>query len=164
MRDMGRKGSPRHSGPRIGAASLQPIDKVPTLRYDPDNSFLRFKEALSTAAVEKYGALGKLIELGLGGAWKKPTPDPAKYNLSENPHGVNLDAYRQDCKDYRKMLTRHSENEPKLYATIYDKLGIESLDEVKHHPSFADFNRNKDTLEFWLTYCTARRCIQMRII
>jgi hypothetical protein len=145
---MGRKGSPRHSGPRTGATSLQPIDKVPTLRYGPDNNFLRFKEALSTAAVEKYGALRKLIELG--GAWKKQPPDPAKYNLSEDPHGVNLDAYRQDCKDYRKMLTKHSENEPKLYATIYGKLSVESLDEVKRHPNFADFNRNKDPLEFWL--------------
>jgi hypothetical protein len=145
---MGRKGSPRHSGPRIGATGLQPIDKVPTLRYGPDNNFLRLKEALSTAAVEKYGALGKLIELG--GAWKKPPPNPADYNLSEDPHGVNLDAYKQDCKEYRKMLMKHSENEPKLYATIYDKLSVESLDEVKRHQSFIEFNRNKDPLELWL--------------
>jgi hypothetical protein len=114
---MGRKGSPRHPGPRIGATSLQHIDKEPILRYGRENNFIRFKKSRSAAAVEKYGALGKLIELG--GAWKKPPPDPANYNLSDDPHGVNLDAYRQDNKENRKMIARHMENEPKLYATIY---------------------------------------------
>jgi hypothetical protein len=58
--------------------------RSPPSDYGPNNNFLRFKEALSTASVEKYGALGKLIELG--GAWKKPPPNRADDNLSEDPN------------------------------------------------------------------------------
>jgi hypothetical protein len=37
---------------------------VPTLKYGTDNNFPLFKRNASMAAMEKYGDLGRLIELG----------------------------------------------------------------------------------------------------
>jgi len=34
------------------------------LKFGPANNFMRFKEALSKKALEKYGRLGKLINMG----------------------------------------------------------------------------------------------------
>jgi hypothetical protein len=47
-------------------------DAVPMLKFGPANNLMRFKEALLKKALEKYGRLGKLINMGevgrLGGA------------------------------------------------------------------------------------------------
>jgi trans-aconitate methyltransferase len=47
-------------------------------------------------------------------------------------------------------LARQTENEPKLYATILDKLSVESLDEVKRHPGYPEFYPNKEPIQLWL--------------
>jgi hypothetical protein len=39
-------------------------DAVPMLKFGPANNLMRFKEALLKKALEKYGRLGKLINMG----------------------------------------------------------------------------------------------------
>jgi hypothetical protein len=59
----GHHGGGRSSRQRAGPAPKSvPSDGVPILRYGPDNNYAKFKEKLSTAAIEKYGDLGRLIE------------------------------------------------------------------------------------------------------
>ena len=43
--------------------SLNSDEDVPMLKFGPNNNFVMFTESLSTACLEKYGALGKLIKL-----------------------------------------------------------------------------------------------------
>jgi hypothetical protein len=42
------------------------------------------------------------------------------------------------------------DDKPKLYAYILGKLSVESLDEVKRHEYYEDFNRAKDPFMLWL--------------
>jgi hypothetical protein len=120
---------------------------VPILLYGPDNNFARFKEALSLAAIEKYGVLRRLIDAGRD--WENKPPDPANYDFENDPYGMNLYCYKVDLKLHRKALLQHKEDSPKLYATICDKLSDASLDQIKLHPKYAEFNRSKDPLELW---------------
>jgi hypothetical protein len=69
---------------------------------------------MSIVAVEKYRDLGKLIELG--GKYQDPAPNAEDYNLDDDPHGLNLDRYKQDKKEeHRKAATEHRSNASMLY-------------------------------------------------
>lgn len=138
----GRERSPRESN-----AQLSAIDKVPILRYGPESNFLRFKEAMSVAALERYGALGKLIELGSG--YVKPPPNIEDYDLQDDPYGLKIEEYKADVKEYKRMMAEHEMNAPKLYATICNKLSAESMDEVRRHEAYEEFNREKDPVALW---------------
>lgn len=137
----------KEKGPREGNANLAAIDKVPMLRYGPDTNFIRFKEAMSVAAVEKYGALGKLIEVGT--AYIKPPPNIANYRLDDDPYGIQLEEYKSDLREYKRVMSEHELNAPKLYATICNKLSTESMDEVRRHEAFAEFHTQKDPVALW---------------
>jgi antirestriction protein len=91
--------------------------------------------SVAVAAVEKYGDLGKLIELG--GDYQDPAPNAEDYNLDDDPHGLNLDRYKQDMKEHRKAAAEHRSNASKLYATICNKLSVEAMDEVRRHEDFS---------------------------
>ena len=59
------EGKGRKQFGRNGAPFKKPDpDAVPILKFGPGNIFMRFKEALSKKALEKYGRLGKLINMG----------------------------------------------------------------------------------------------------
>jgi hypothetical protein len=59
------EGKGRKQFGRSGAPFKKPDpDAVPILKFGPGNNFMRFKEALSKKALEKYGRLGKLINMG----------------------------------------------------------------------------------------------------
>ena len=45
------------------SAQCKDPDAVPILKFGPGNNFMRIKEALSKKALEKYGRLGKLINM-----------------------------------------------------------------------------------------------------
>ncbi len=68
---------------RRGEQRLAPKKKDPTeipiLKYGPNNNFMRFKEAMSYTAMEKYGDLGRLIEQG---TYYAGTPPVLTYLIS----------------------------------------------------------------------------------
>jgi hypothetical protein len=123
-------------------------DGVPVLRYGPDNNFAKFKEKLSRAAIEKYGDLGRLVETGE--YFDPPEPNIEDYDLDNDPYGVNVADYRADRKDHRRKIAQMDDDKPKMYAMILGKLSTESMDELKRHESYEEFNREKDPLMLWL--------------
>jgi len=59
------EGKGRKQFGRRGVPFKKPdLDAVPILKFGPGNNFMRFKEALSKKVLEKYGRLGKLINMG----------------------------------------------------------------------------------------------------
>ncbi len=123
-------------------------DGVPVLRYGPDNNFAKFKEKLSRAAIEKYGDLGRLVETGE--YFEPPELNIEDYDLDNDPHGVNVVDYREDRKERRRKIAQMEADKPKMYAMILGKLSTESMDELKRHEDYEDFNREKDPLMLWL--------------
>ena len=123
-------------------------DGVPVLRYGPDNNFAKFKEKLSRAAIEKYGDLGRLVETGEH--FEPPELNIEDYDLDNDPYGVKVADYREDRKDRRRKIAQMEADKPKMYAMILGKLSTESMDELKRHEDYEDFNREKDPLMLWL--------------
>ena len=123
-------------------------DGVPVLRYGPDNNFSKFKEKLSTAAIEKYGDLGRLVETGE--YYEPPEPDISDFDLDNDPYGVNAADFKDQKREYRKKMAEMESNKSKLYATMLSKMSTESMDELKRHEDYEDFNREKDPLMLWL--------------
>ena len=118
------------------------------LRYGPDNNFPKFKEKMSKEAIEQFGDLGRMVETGE--YYEPPEPDIEDYDLDNDPHGVNAADYREDRKEWRRKKAKMNDDKPKLYAMILGKLSPESMDELKRHENYEEFNRLKDPLMLWL--------------
>jgi hypothetical protein len=89
---------------------------------------MRFKEALSKRALEKYGRLGKLINMGKFDDLEEP--DRTFVNL---PKEFEKADYLNAMKTYQKLKLDREEKEPQLYAFILKYLSKESLEAVQKH-------------------------------
>ena len=110
----GRSGAGRtgHREARM-AITAHVGDGVPVLRYGPDNNFSKFKEKLSTAVIEKYGDLGRLVETGE--YYEPPEPDISDFDLDNDPYGVNAADFKDQKREYRKKMDEMESNKSKLY-------------------------------------------------
>jgi len=123
-------------------------EEIPILKYGPANNFTKFKEAISRTALKDYGQLGKLIKLGK--YYEPEEPDSTKYDMVNDPMGINIANYREDMKEYRKELMRMPNERPKLYALILQYLSDESLEEIKRSDKFEAIDEATDPLGLWL--------------
>jgi hypothetical protein len=82
-------------------------DAVPMLKFGPGNNFMRFKEALSKKALEKYGRLGKLINMGKFDDLEEP--DRTFVDLQDEFEKAD---YLEAMKTYRKVKLDREEKEP----------------------------------------------------
>ena len=106
---------------------------VPLLQFGARNNWLKFKDKMYTACVEKYGDLGRLIET-------KDNYMPAEILETEYPNWqtdelqkmLYLDAQKARAKAIREM----NANRSKMYAYILSKLSNKSMDEIKHHEDY----------------------------
>lgn len=149
----GRGNKPR--GPRDvprATRTLKSDEDVPMLRYGPNNNFVIFAERMSTACLEKYGALGKLIKLEK--YWEPPEIKEEDY-LEVNETGEKIlteykkAAMLQAIKDRVNSISKMRDNRESMYAYITSKLSKESLDEIKRHKDFDSFDVSNDPLELW---------------
>jgi hypothetical protein len=62
---------------------------------------VKFKEAISKAALKNYGNLGRLIQLE-GRYYQPPRPDHNDYNLTNGPNDLNKTEYLEDMKEWCK--------------------------------------------------------------
>ena len=137
---------------------LSADENVPMLTFGQATNFAEFQEALSTACLEKYGDLGRLIE---DDEYYKPDEvkksdhdPPLKEDGSEEDdadvisvyRATYLEAIKQRLKDIAKMKSDRSS----MYAYIKSKLSTESDNEVKRHPKYGVFNKAVCPLELWL--------------
>jgi len=139
------EGKGRKQFGRNGAPFKKPDPyAVPVLKFGPGNNFMRFKEALSKKALEKYGRLGKLINMGKFDDLEEP--DRTFVDLSDEFEKAD---YLDAMKTYRKMKLDREEKEPQLYALILKYLSEESLEAVQKHQDWADIEANVDPVHLW---------------
>ena len=124
-------------------------EEIPVLKYGPGNNFSKFKEAISNAALKENGALGKLIKQGSYVKIEPKEPDEKTYKLATNRYGVNKERYLEDCKEYRKDLSKMRENRPKLYGLITQYLSDESKDEIKRQEKYEEIEKAADPEGLW---------------
>jgi len=131
---------------RFGRKPEEEKKRIPMLRYGKGNNFYKFKEALSEVAMEKYGNLGKLIDLE-----RYYLPDieftdfeAMGYSEARIEH-LELEEY----KEHTRKLTKMEENRPKLYGLIMQHMSVESKDEVAQDEDYKDWHRDKDPEKLW---------------
>ena len=124
------------------------------LKFGPNNNFVMFAEQLSTACLEKYGALGKLILMEK--YWEPPEIKQEDYEETDKDGKVVLTelkktAMLQAVKDRTTFISKMKNNRESMYAYIMSKLSKESLDEVKRHKNYDKFSATNDPLDLWMT-------------
>lgn len=154
-----KPGASKKQFPKKETRTLNSDEDVPMLRYGPNNNFVVFKERMSTACMEKYGQLGRLIKLEE--YWEPEELNEDDYLVEEEgregqPPRMILTEFgrenmRQDIKKRSEIVSKMMEDRPKLYAYIISKLSKESLDEVKQHQDYEQIDRDVDPLRLWMT-------------
>jgi len=116
------------------------------LRYGKGNNFYKFREALSEVAMEKYGNLGKLIDLERYYLPDIEFTDFEAMGYSEaRIERLELEEY----KEHTRKLTKMEEDRPKLYGLIMQHMSVESKDEVAQDEDYEDWHRDKDPEKLW---------------
>jgi len=114
------------------------------LTFGPGNNYITFKELLSTAAIEKYGDLGRLI---LDEAYFVPEEvdrdDYPKYETDEIMKLALLEAVKSRQREILNMKSKRAS----LYAYILSKISKESLDELKRHEDYETIVSKTDPLD-----------------
>jgi hypothetical protein len=115
------------------AKPLNSDEAVPMLRYGPSNNFVTFKDKIKTACMEKYGDLGRLIELEA--YWQPP-----KVNKDAFPK-ADSDIYEKQAlieavKERSNAVAKMNSNKSSMYAYIMSKMSTESIDEIKRHRGY----------------------------
>ncbi len=105
------------------------------------------KMAMSEMALEKYGHLGKLINMG---SYYVPV-----FVLVALPDGNGLTAAQEGnvrlerIKEHNKQLEKMNANKPKLYGLIKKHLSTESKDEVTHQAAYKVWHADTDPEKLW---------------
>ena len=133
--------------------TLNSDQDVPMLKFGPNNNYVLFKERLSTACLEKFGKLGRLIDLEE--YWMPPEIDKRKYLVKDNKTDdtvkeIMKQTMIQDIKDRSNLIAKMESNRDNMFAYIESKLSKESLDEVKRHKDYDAAKREVDPLRLWL--------------
>jgi hypothetical protein len=127
------RGKPKQFG-RGGQPFKKPDpDAVPMLKFGPANNFMRFKEALLKKALQKYGRLGKLINMGKFDNLEEP--DPTFVDVSNKFEKAD---YLEAMKTYGNLKLDREGKEPQLYALILKYLSEESLEAEQKHQDWAN--------------------------
>ncbi len=90
-------------------------------------------ETLSNEATERYGNLGKLIDLEKYYALSFVVEDYTAMGFSaEQAEHMNLEKF----KEHSRKLTKMEDDRPKLYGLIMKNMSVESRDEVVQEPNY----------------------------
>ena len=120
---------------------------VPLLQFGDENNWIKFRDKLSTACVEKYGDLGRLVDTE--DEFKPPEINEAEYpawETNELQKMLYLDSQKTRAKQIREMKVSRS----KMYACIISKLSRESMDEIKHHEDYEMEQTNMSLKGLWI--------------
>jgi hypothetical protein len=105
------------------------IGDVPLLRYGTaSNNFLKFKEALSTAALIQFGDVAKLFELDK--YYKTPMPEEDDFEVPGRP-AMSEKLFDQACAEWVKMNNRMKEKRAHLYGFIWKYMSLETETKLK---------------------------------
>jgi hypothetical protein len=142
----GKSTVPFKREPRKKDKPLNSDEAVPMLRYGPNNNYVTFKDRIKTACMEKYGDLGRLIELDK--YWEPPAVDRAAFPKAKEDL-VERQALIEAVKERASAIAKMKGNKSSMYAYIMSKMSTESLDEIKRHRDYDTVNENVEPLELW---------------
>lgn len=120
-------------------------DRIPILRYGPNNNLLQFKRAIIVKAGERFGDLAKTLETLE--YYVTPEIDQTQFDLVNDPHGINLMTLKEKIKNRLKKEDAMRDDRHNLYSFIYSHLSEESIDEIKQLVDYAEIDEAKDPLE-----------------
>jgi hypothetical protein len=119
---------------------------IPILKFGKNNNFYKFRAALSNEATERYGNLGKLIDLE---KYYDPPFVAEDYEAmgfsEEQAERMNLEKF----KEHARKLTKMEEDRPNLYSLIMKHMSVESKDEVAQEPNYDTWHAEKDAEKLW---------------
>jgi hypothetical protein len=123
------------------------LSEVPILNYGQStNNFIKFKEALSTAALIEFGNVGKLIQLGM--YYEIAMPDEADYVVPLNAR-LSERMYEIACAEWVKEINKMKAKRAGLYGFIWRHLSLESRDKMKEAADFDTWDSEKDPEKLW---------------
>jgi len=104
-----------------------------------------FAKKMATAACDRFGHLGDLVEQKA--YYVPPLPKPDMTIPDSTQRDKVLD---QEYRERSKTINQLEREKPMIYAFVISKLSLESEDEIKRHKNYVDFNQKKDPLALWL--------------
>jgi hypothetical protein len=117
------------------------------LRYGAaSNNFLKFKEALSTAALIQFGDVAKLIELDK--YYVVPMPEEDDFEVPGRP-AMSAKLFDLACAEWVKTNNRMKEKRAHLYGFIWKYMGLESRDKIKEEKDFDEWSQEKNAEKLW---------------
>jgi hypothetical protein len=123
------------------------IGNIPLLRYGvASNNFLKFKEALSTAALIQFGDVAKLIKLDK--YYVAPMPAEDDFEVPGRPE-ISEKLFDLVCAEWVKTNNRMKEKRAHLYGFIWKYLSLESRDKLKEEKDFDVWSQEKDAEKLW---------------
>ena len=123
---------------------------VPLLKFGTGNNWLKFKEKFSTACLEKYGDLVRLLQLEE--YFKPPEIEGARMApyLGWETDKVKEVLYMGEIKARAKTIRMMEDNRSKMYAYMLSKISRESMDEYKHHEDYDLVKNSLSPLGLWI--------------
>jgi hypothetical protein len=157
MTDNSKKKTEPQGQVKKGQKSQQKVEKsyqekkdngdVPVLKFGTaSNNFLKFKEALSTAALIQFGDVAKLIELD--NYYVVPLPDEEHYEVPGRP-AMSKKLYDLACTEWVKSNNRMNEKHAHLYGFIWKYMSLESCDKIKEEKDFDTWSQEKNAETLW---------------
>jgi hypothetical protein len=120
---------------------------VPMLRFGTaNNNFLKFKQALSTAALIQFGDVAKLIELDK--YYEIPMPDEDDYEIVGSPVQSEK-LYDLACMEWVKSINRMKEKRAPLHGFIWKHMILESRDKIKEETDYDTWSQEKNAEKLW---------------
>jgi hypothetical protein len=114
--------------------------KPEELKYGKSKNFFKFRTALSNEAMERYGNLGKLIDLEKYYTLNFVVEDYTVMGFStEQGEKMNLEKF----KEHTRKLAKMEEDRPKLYGQIMKHMSVKSKDEVDQEPNYKVWHAEK---------------------
>jgi hypothetical protein len=96
--------------------------------------------------MKEFGNLGKLINLE---AYYIPVFDPPDL-MDQGLTAAQLGVVRMEAiKAYARSIEKMKENRPKLYGLIWEKMSVESRDEVSQDREFEEWSNKADPEWLW---------------
>jgi hypothetical protein len=139
-------GNGRKAFRHYGKKAEDKSEGIPILKYGKGNNFYKFKTAVSTQAMKEFGNLGKLINLE---AYYVPVFDPPDLT-DQGLTAAQLNAMRLDAlKSHLKVIEKMKADRPKLYGLIWEKMSVESRDEVSQDAAFEEWSTDADPERLW---------------
>ncbi len=123
------------------------LSEVPILRFgQSNNNFIKFKEALSTAALIEFGDVAKLIQLGA--YYEIAMLEEKDYEIPGNDR-MSKRMYEMACVEWIKENNKMKGKRAALYGFIWKHLSLESWDKMKESVDFDTWDSAKDPEKLW---------------